>query len=315
LTGSSDAADWWDGLIGEGRLLDPAKYFFICANMLGSCYGATNPKSINPQTGEIYGRSFPTITIRDMVHAHQILQEYLGIEHIRLIIGGSMGGQQALEWSIIAPNLFDQAVLLACNARHSAWGIAFNESQRMALEADHTLYSNAANAGQKGLEAARAIAMISYRHYDIYQKKQTNKDGKLEDFKASSYQRYQGHKLWQRFDPLSYIILSKAMDNHHVGRGRNGIKNALQQVNTPTLVVGIQSDILFPIEEQRLIAHHLPNAQFEAIDSLYGHDGFLVEYEKLSSILKYFIKKGVQKNSIPLFSPFQRPDIPGTESF
>ncbi|MEM9886370.1 MAG: homoserine O-acetyltransferase, partial [Bacteroidota bacterium] len=236
LTASSDAADWWDGLIGEGKIFDPNKYFIVCANMLGSSYGATNPSSNNPMTNRAYAKDFPLVTIRDMVHSHQILQQHLGIDKIHLILGGSMGGQQAIEWAITAPNLFDRVAIIASNAKHSAWGIAFNESQRMALEADVTLYSNEPDAGKKGLEAARAIAMLSYRHYNSYQKTQTDTDDRIDDFRASSYQRYQGFKLQKRFHPLAYIALGKAMDNHDVGRGRGNLEIALQKIEAPTLV-------------------------------------------------------------------------------
>ncbi|MEN0048356.1 MAG: homoserine O-acetyltransferase, partial [Bacteroidota bacterium] len=304
---------WWDGLIGEGRIFDPKDYFIICANMLGSCYGASSPNSINPSTGKAYGRDFPVITVRDMVHSHQVLQQHLGIDQIRLLLGGSMGGQQALEWAIIDPDLFDRVAIFAANAKHSAWGIAFNESQRMALEADSTLYTNAPDAGQKGLEAARAIAMLSYRHYDTYQSTQTDTDGRIDNFRASSYQRYQGLKLWKRFDPKAYIILGKAMDNHDVGRGRGGLKKALQQVKSPTLVVGIQSDVLFPISEQRFIAKYIPDAQFETIDSLYGHDGFLIEYKKLTYLLEEFLAKGAQEKAY--LNGQGDIEMPGTELF
>jgi len=313
LTANSDALDWWNGLVGEGRIFDPKNHFIICANMLGSCYGSTNPNSTNPSTGKAYGQDFPVITVRDMVHSHQILQQHLGIERIRLLLGGSMGGQQALEWAIMSPNLFDRVAIFAANAKHSAWGIAFNESQRMALEADSTLYTDTPNAGQKGLEAARAIAILSYRHYDTYQSTQTDTDGRIDDFRASSYQRYQGLKLWKRFDPKSYLVLGKAMDNHNVGRGRGGLKKALQQVMSPTLVVGIQSDVLFPIAEQKFMAKHIPDAQFEAIDSLYGHDGFLIEYEKLTYLLEEFLAEGVQEKMI--MNGNQNGEMPGTELF
>lgn len=313
LTANSDALDWWNGLIGKGRIFDPKNYFIVCANMLGSCYGATNPSSVHPSTNKAYGKDFPVITIRDMVHSHQILQQHLGIDRIRLLLGGSMGGQQALEWSIIAPDLFDRVALFASNAKHSAWGIAFNESQRMALEADSTLYTDALNAGQKGLEAARSVAMLSYRHYDTYQSTQTDTDGRIDDFRASSYQRYQGLKLWKRFEPLSYITLGKAMDNHDVGRERGGLKSALQQVKAPTLVVGIQSDVLFPISEQRFMAKYIPDAQFEAIDSLYGHDGFLIEYKKMTYLLEEFLAKGAQEKA--LLNGHQNGEMPGTELF
>lgn len=280
LTANAEAADWWNGLVGEGKLFDPAKNFIVCANILGSCYGTTGPMSINPVTGKRYGADFPLITIRDMVSAHQLLRAHLGINHIHLAIGGSMGGQQVLEWAYAEPYLFDKLVLLATNARHSPWGIAFNEAQRMAIEADPTIYHEGPEAGKKGLSAARAVAMLSYRHYQTYGATQSEEDeAKLDQFKASSYQQYQGLKLFNRFNVLSYLSLSRSMDSHHLGRGRGSIEEALSQIKTETLVIGIKSDILFPTEEQSFIATHIPRAKFVTIDSLYGHDGFLIENE------------------------------------
>ncbi len=312
LTANADAADWWDGLIGVGKLFDPTRYYIVCANMLGSCYGTTSPISIHPETGKKYGKDFPVVTVRDMVRVHQILREALGIKEINLLGGGSMGGQQALEWAIIEPDLFKRVAVIAANAKHSAWGIAFNESQRMALEADATLYTDEPNAGQKGLEAARAMAMLSYRHYQTYESTQTDNDGRFDDFRASSYQRYQGYKLWKRFDPISYWILGKAMDSHDVGRDRGGVVEALKLVKAPTAVIGIQSDILFPIEEQKLIAQHIPEAQIEIIHSRYGHDGFLIEYDQLTKVLDHLLDIGVGEE--PVLSQLS-PEVPGTELF
>jgi homoserine O-acetyltransferase len=201
-----------------------------------------------------------------------------------------MGGQQAMEWAILQPNLFKKLVLLATNAQHSPWGIAFNESQRLAIYADSSWSERRHDAGQAGLSAARSIALLSYRNYQTYQSRQSeDTDEKIDDFKASSYQRYQGLKLVRRFNVLSYLILSKAMDSHNVGRGRESREKALNQIRAKTLVIGITSDILFPPSEQQFLARHIPDAQYIEIDSPYGHDGFLVETEKISAILKDFL--------------------------
>lgn len=292
LTGNSDAASWWPGLVGEGRLLDPDKYFIVCANVIGSCYGSTGPTSIDPRTGQAYGLGFPLITIRDMVRAHRLLQRHLGIRRIRLGIGGSMGGQQIIEWAAAEPELFDRIALLATNARHSPWGIAFNESQRMAIMADPTVQEKHPEAGAKGLEAARAVAILSYRHYHTYHRTQLDPThDKIEDFLAGSYQRYQGEKLRNRFHAHSYLTLSRAMDSHNVGRGRESVENALAQIRKPALVVAIQSDVLFPPEEQYFIGRNLPEAQVETIESLYGHDGFLIEYDKIAPLLQDLLER------------------------
>lgn len=319
LTANADAADWWDGLIGADKLFDPATYFIVCANMIGSCYGSTGPTSLNPETGKPFGKDFPLVTIRDMVAAHRLLQQHLGIEKIKLAMGGSMGGQQVLEWAITDPNLFEYIVPLATNAQHSPWGIAFNEAQRMAMKADPTIYDDAPEAGQRGIEAARAIAMLSYRHYHTYQKTQSEEnDEKIDDFRASSYQRYQGLKLQKRFNVLAYLTLSQAMDSHNVGRGRGGVEKALQQIKAKTLVIGIQTDILFPTNEQERIAANVPNARFEVIPSNYGHDGFLIESEAIAKLVHPLLngqwRKGVSKKKNG-FVGQRSIALPGTEKF
>jgi homoserine O-acetyltransferase/O-succinyltransferase len=295
LTGSSDAADWWSGLIGEGKPLDPTHHYIVCANMLGSSYGATNATSTNPKTGKPYGKDFPLITIRDVIHSHRILQNHLGINRIHLGIGASMGGQQALEWAAIDPCLFDHLTVIACSARMSAWAIAINEAQRMALKADPTLYDHTPTAGHQGMQAARAIGMLTYRTHTSYNLQQTDTNNKIADFKASSYQRYQGLKLSQRFKPLAYLSITQTMDSHNLGRGRGGVKKALTLIKPKTLVVAIQSDILFPKEEQAYLAAHLPNAQFALLNSPYGHDGFLIEFNQLNELVNQFLHKDLLK--------------------
>ena len=291
LTGNADPLDWWDGLIGDGLLLDPKHYFIICANVLGSCYGSTCPSSINPSTGRSYHKHFPLITVRDIVNAHRLLKEHLGIKKIHIGIGGSLGGQQLVEWAVAEPTLFEIIIPIAANAKHSPWGIAFNESQRMALEADKTLYDFHPEAGRDGLAAARTIAMLSYRNYTTYHTTQQDKEDRIDDYRASSYQRYQGIKLVKRFEPLAYLSLSKTMDSHDIGRGRGGLKNALTMITATTLVVGITSDILFPVREQEFLAQYIQGAELEIIDSDYGHDGFLIEYGQLTYLISQFLNK------------------------
>ncbi len=291
LTANSNPEEWWPGLVGKDRLLDPNQYFIVCANIIGSCYGSTGPASLNPETGEKYGINFPLVSIKDMVSAHQLLQTHLGVEKIKLGMGGSLGGQQVLEWAAKVPDLFDNIVVLASNAKHSPWGIAFNEAQRMTIMADPGLLDEEGDAGKAGLEAARAIAMLSYRSYHTYQKTQSEKsDEKLDDFLASSYQRYQGQKLQKRFDVFSYLSLSRAMDSHNMGRGRKSVEDALNSIKAKTLVIGIESDLLFPVQEQAFIANHIPNARLEIIDSIYGHDGFLIEFKSIASRVGALLK-------------------------
>jgi homoserine O-acetyltransferase len=291
LTANSDAGDWWSGLVGEGRMFDPKQYYIVCANMLGSHYGSTAPTSKNPQTGKPYREAFPVITVRDVVKSHQLLAKQLGLKGAYLGIGGSMGGQQALEWAIEEPNFFDNVAVIACGAKQSPWGVALNEAQRMAIEADPTLHTDVPDAGAKGMSAARAMGMVSYRTYESFNLQQQDSDEKLTDFRAASYQQYQGSKLCKRFNAWSYLSLTKTMDSHNVGRGRGGAVTALNKIICNTLIVGIESDLLFPVSEQAYLAAHIVGAQFEMIPSRYGHDGFLIEYEKLTKLLRVFLKQ------------------------
>lgn len=296
LTGNANVVAWWGGLFGEGKLFNPREHFVICANVLGACYGSTGPLSVNPETGEKYYHSFPKVTIRDMVGAHDLLREHLGIRRIFLLTGGSLGGQQALEWAVCKPDLIENMVLMSSNARHSPWGIAFNEAQRMAISADPTWRENRDDAGREGMKAARAMAMLSYRNYRTYEKTQADDtDEKTGDFRAASYQRYQGLKLAKRFDAFSYWVLSEAMDSHNIGRGRGGAENALRQIECYTQVIGITSDILFPVAEQRFITRYIKNVTYEEINSTYGHDGFLVETDKLEKSIRAFFRQKDRK--------------------
>lgn len=301
LTANADVFDWWKGLFGENNFFNPDEHFIVCANILGSPYGTTNPLSVNPVTGQPYFLSFPKISVRDMVKAHQLLAKHLGINSIHVLLGGSLGGQQAMEWAIIEPDLVKNLILMATNARHSPWGIAFNESQRLAISADRTFYAGAPDGGKKGLKAARSIALLSYRGYKTYSISQQEETDSITDgFRASSYQNYQGDKLVNRFNAYSYWYLTKTMDSHNVGRNRNGIEKALSLIKARTLVIGIKSDLLFPIEEQQYLFRHISKSAFSEFDSYYGHDGFLIETEALTNIITSFFKTDVKGKIIQL---------------
>lgn len=294
LTGSSDFTDWWKGFFTEGSPFGPRDYFIICANTLGGCYGSTGPLSINPLTGKIFYHSFPLITNRDIVRSFDLLRQALGIEKIHTLIGGSLGGQQVLEWAIEQPSVFENIIPIACNALHSPWGIAINEAQRMAIAADPTWKENDQQAGNEGMKAARAIGMISYRAYETYQLTQAEKgNDKLDDFRAASYQLYQGQKLANRFNAFTYWTLSKAMDSHHIGRARESAESALKKIKAKTLVVGIENDFLFPIREQKFLADFIPGSSFEGLTSIYGHDGFLVEFDQFKRIVRKFLTQAL----------------------
>lgn len=296
LTANSNPLEWWPGLVGEGKFFDPAKYFIICVNKPGSPYGSVSPLSINPETGQPYYHRFPVFTIRDMIKTYQQLKDHLGIKKIFIGLGGSTGGMQLLEWSIEEPELFEHIVPIATNAALSPWAIAFNASQRLAIEADESWLEQKPDAGQKGLAAARSIALLSYRHYNGYHITQPRDKAFVELSKeavyaADNYQRYQGLKLVNRFNVISYYRLSQSMDSHDVGRNRNGVEKALKQVKARTLVIGIVSDMLYPISEQEYLQKTIPGAQLLSIASDFGHDGFLLEYEKIETALKHFIEE------------------------
>lgn len=289
LTANSDVFDWWKGVFGENDLFNPQDHFIVCANILGSHYGTSGPLNTLEDELPVLDK-FPFVTTRDMAHAHDLLRQDLGIDKIELLIGASLGGQQALEWSIEQPNLIQKLVLIATNARHSAFGIAFNESQRLAIFADQSFGNGNPEGGYDGLITARSIAMLSYRSYEGYAKNQTNPGNhSTDDFLAASYQRYQGVKLARRFNAYSYVILSRAMDAHNIGRKRPSVEIALQQIKAKTLVIGIESDLLFPVKEQEHLAEWIPNAFIGKIDSIFGHDGFLVENKQLTDLISDFL--------------------------
>ncbi|MDP1763971.1 MAG: homoserine O-acetyltransferase [Sediminibacterium sp.] len=292
LTANSDAAEWWPGLVGKNKLFDPDQYFIICVNMPGSCYGSIGPLDTDPLTGTIYYHRFPLFTTRDMIRSYQQLKNYLGIQKVFIGIGGSMGGQQLLEWAVEEPALFTYIIPLATNSFHSPWGIAFNATQRHSIENDPSWKNKDPKAGLQGMAIAREIAILSYRNYHTYQLNQREEDtGKTGQFKSESYQQYQGKKLVKRFNAFSYFFLSKAMDAHHIGRGRNTVEEALQTIKAGTLVISISSDLLFPPGEQQWLAEHVRNGVHIIIDSDYGHDGFLLEYDKIGKAISEFIKQ------------------------
>ena len=263
LTASHEVATWWPGLIGAGKLYDPAHYTIICANTLGSPHGSTCPLSFNTSR-EPYLYTFPLLTYQDMVGAFEALREDLGLTRIHTVIGASIGGQQALEWVVRCPLLIERLVIISANARQSPWAIACNESQRMAIALDPTwghkaeaVSSNGntryigehAKKGSKtdglsGLKVARSLAVLSYRHPAIYEKKY-NDLNKWDDFRAARYQVHQGTYFAARFDAYSYWVLSKAMDAHNIGRGRGGIKKVLNSIKARCLLIGVAEDMLF----------------------------------------------------------------------
>lgn len=292
LTANSDAEDWWGDLVGKGKLFDTEKYFVICANMLGSAYGSSGPSSINPVSGKPYYFDFPEVTVRDIVRANDLVRKSLGIGHIDLMVGGSIGGFQSLEWAVMQPELFRKAVFIACGARVTPWLTAWEESQKLALETDPTFRECASlKGGEAGLKCARSIALISYRSYEGYNatQQETDVDCLFAD-RAGSYQRYQGKKLADRFDAYSYYYLAESVNSNNIGRGRGGVEAALANISAECVVIGIDSDNLFPVEEQKFIAASIPGAKYHEIVSKFGHDGFLLENGQLTEIIAPLLK-------------------------
>ena len=292
LTANSDVADWWPHTVEEGRFLDPTRYFIVCANFLGSHYGTTSPLSVNPATGEKYYYDFPQITVRDMVKCHQLLAKHLGIERVKLLIGSSIGGFQCMEWAITEPKFMESVALIATTTCTEPWAAAFNESQRMAIRLDKTWGEKRDDAGIDGMAVARSIALISYRGGAAYNATQQDENPTEASFtrRAHSYQQYQGEKLRRRFNALSYYRLSEAVDSHNIARGRGSIAEALAKIEARALVVAISSDILFPPEAHTPMKEHIRDVEYHLIESEFGHDGFLVEHEKLNTIIQNFIK-------------------------
>lgn len=318
LTGSGHAAGthghgqvpgWWDPLIGPGKPIDTERWFVVCSNVLGGCYGSTGPASEDPEAGRPYGIDFPRYTMRDVVHTQKRLMAALGISRWASVIGGSMGGMQVLEWAALYPEAVGSMVPIAIGSRHSAWAIGLNEVARRAIMADPDWNAGHYGAGSQpetGLGLARAIAMLSYRSFDSLEAKfgrerrpalePTEKGPKASarravemSFEIASYLSYQGVKLVERFDANTYIHLTYAMDDYDIGEGRGGVRRALGRMTMPALVLGIPSDVLYPEAEQRELAEHLPDAEYARISSPHGHDAFLIEYPQLAARLRRFL--------------------------
>lgn len=291
LTANADPFDWWRGLFGDTAIFNPKDYCIVCANILGSCYGSTGPLSENPESGEPYYYTFPKLTVRDLVKAHKLLAKHLEIAKIGILIGGSLGGHQALQWAVDEPNRFENLIVIATSAIHSPWGIAFNESQRMAIEADGIWGKLSPEAGLLEMRAARSMALLSYRNYSAYAKTQARTDTDIPwKWRAKSYQNHQGKKLSERFNALSYYWLTHTMDSHDIGNKYGGITKVQNRIETRTLSISIDSDLLFPPKEQDRIAKGVKNGTYISIASDFGHDGFLIETEKISEAISEFLK-------------------------
>lgn len=299
LTASADADTWWSEMFGPDRLFDERKDFIVCPNTLGSCYGSTSCLSTGAH-GLPYGPDFPPLTIRDQVRATMLLADALGIRHVRLLVGASMGGLQALEWALMDPKRILALILIACSARHSAWCLGWSEAQRMAIRSDVGFQQGRYRAGSPpsaGLGLARAIAMHTYRNPASLER-QFGRSVSMEvfgdsarngaDFAMRDWLRHHGETFVERFDANCYLTLLDAMDTHDVGRERGGTSRALSQCKQPTLVVAMSSDLLYVPDEQRSLHAELHHAEYFEFVTDDGHDGFLTEAARLEPRLRLF---------------------------
>lgn len=291
LTGNADADQWWGALFGPSGVLDPANSFVISMNVLGGCNGTTGPTTIDPAHGVPYGADFPRVTIRDMVRLQQAVLERMGVDRLDLVIGGSMGGMQVLEWIAMYPEFVSNAVAIAVGAEQSAWAIGLSDTQRHAITTDRRFLAGRYEPTEPpadGLATARMIAMASYRSPSGF----AGRFGRREidgTFEVQSYLRHQGTKLVERFDANTYLTLIDAMDSHDLGRGRGPAEAILGRLTTRTLVVGISTDVLYPVAEVRQVAASLPNSRFAVLDSPHGHDAFLIDTDRLVTVVRDFL--------------------------
>jgi homoserine O-acetyltransferase len=293
LTGSADVDQWWPELLGVGRLLDPRHQFILCANVLGGCNGSTGPSSTDPLTGRRYGRNFPSITIRDMVRLEAEWIHSLGIRRLSLVLGGSLGGMRVLEWGALFPERVAALVVIATTDRQPPWAIAFSEAQRLAIQADPNWLDGdypPERPPHAGLKAARAMAMVSYRHWHELTERFGRSITPAGEFQVVRWLAHHGDRLTERFDAGSYVTLTHAMDTHDLGQGRPSPESPLPATFPPTLVVGIRTDLLYPPEEQLRLAERLPRSEMAWLDSPRGHDAFLIDTPDLTTRIRSFME-------------------------
>ncbi|MBP2653256.1 MAG: metXA [Firmicutes bacterium] len=290
-----DEAGWWELLVGPGRPLDTNKYYIICANVLGGCQGTTGPASPDPEDNQPYCMRFPKVTVRDMVNVQKLLLEHLEINHLVLVIGGSMGGMQALEWAVTYPGFVDSVAAIAAPGYASAQSIAYNKVGRQAVMTDVDWQDGNYYGGKgpvQGLALARALGMITYQSEQSMTNK-FNRRTRNGQFEVENYLDYQGKCLAERFDANSYLYLLQALDFHDLGYGYASYKAALARIEAKVLVVGVSSDILYPAHQQRELAEAMKSvgvrAEYAEVNSPHGHDGFLIDFDLLRPILSDFI--------------------------
>ncbi|MFA6032827.1 MAG: homoserine O-acetyltransferase [Myxococcota bacterium] len=306
LTGDSHAAShhpgdregWFEGVVGEGRGLDPSKFHIVCANWLGSKYGTTGPTSINPGTGRPFGVGFPAITVGDISRVMRALCDHLEIPRWNAVMGGSVGGLITLDYAARYPSGLEAAVPVACSLASSPWVIAFHGIMRRILSIGRD--SGSDELFRRSLEAARMVGMVTYRSRGEFVKRYQRARADLQwqdkgcSYAVESYLQYQGQKLDQRFDPTSYECLTRAADSFDLGEVHGGVALAASRIKARVLAIGIDSDYLFPLEEQQEIVSAITaaggRAELAVIASEYGHDGFLIEHNQINRLLRGFLK-------------------------
>lgn len=317
LTGDTHAHDtdypddpkaaWWNPLIGPGRPIDTDRYFVVCANVLGGCGGSTGPASIDPRTERPYGMRFPVVTIHDMVRAQRALMEHLGVRQLAGVYGGSIGGQQALTWAVLYPEMVQRVAVVAATAALSAQGIAFNEVARQIIMADPQWNCGdyAPHRGPStGLAIARMLAMITYQSETSMEQRFGRNEVRREEipsptfhpdlggrFDVENYLYHQGASLVQRFDANSYLYLSRAMDLFDISEGFPSLEAALSRISSKALFIGINTDFLFPAKHVRSLAEKVRelggDATYIELDSPHGHDAFLKEWGQMATALQH----------------------------
>ena len=296
---------WWDEMVGPGRLVDTDEHFVVCSNVLGGCSGSTGPASVDPATDYQYGMRFPIVTISDIVRAQKRLLDDLGVRKLEVVIGGSIGGQQALEWALKFPDFVEKAVPVAATGALGPQGLGMSEIGRRAIMADPNWqggeYYGTGKSPETGLAIARMAGMLTYQsaegQWERFGREEATRPALYEEFggrfEIESYLHYQGHDLTGRFDANSYLYLTRAMDLYDIGAGYASHEEAYERIESEVLFVGISSDWLFPAREVRAAAELAKaagaEAHYEEIESLNGHDAFLKDWDKLRAAVGPFL--------------------------
>ncbi|MFP7492304.1 homoserine O-acetyltransferase [Terribacillus saccharophilus] len=283
--GTAAAPGWWNGLLQPGGFIDTNRYAVITCNVLGGCDGTTSALSVDPSSNSRYAAAFPAITIRDMVIVQRLALQKLGISHLKAVIGGSLGGMQVLEWGVMYPEFMDVLIPLAATPYVSDYAIAYNHLAKTAIISDPDWKEGNYPADRPpaaGLGIARMAGMLTYRSDHQYNERFQRAASRRKDaaYEVESYLDYQGEKLVNRFDANCYLSLLEAMNSHDIGRGRGGWQAAAKRMEAIVLTFGFSRDLLYPPEEIERFAALIPGARHVNVETIYGHDGFLLEFDK-----------------------------------